>query len=283
MSYLTDLNPHIRYAKIHKTAYRMDNNTSICYDCRIFFFRNITGSIIINGTKYDIRDKTAIYLPPQTKYRFNVIFTDRSDVFVFDFDLITQYAYISEAIGTATVDNYDPKKVLAYALPADLSQPFVGVIPQIENWLHQCIESISLNTFYNKEESSAILKLCLLQLMKQIKTDKRSDLYLKTMECIRDHYDNHTLTNIYIAEALNYHPFYLSQKLKEETGKTLHQLLIEYRISKAKSLLSDTELNISEISWKTGFSSESYFIKTFRKETGMTPRKYRLQQFHREL
>ena len=54
---LTELNPHIRYAKIHETSFRMDNNINICYDCRIFYFRNLSGSITANGTKYDINNK----------------------------------------------------------------------------------------------------------------------------------------------------------------------------------------------------------------------------------
>jgi hypothetical protein len=45
---LSDLNPHIRYARIHKNALGIKSVTSICYDCRLFFFQNITGSIVIN-------------------------------------------------------------------------------------------------------------------------------------------------------------------------------------------------------------------------------------------
>ena len=66
-----------------------------------------------------------------------------------------------------------------------------------------------------------------------------------------------------------FHPSYST------AGKSLHQHLIEHRLSIAMDLLTATDYDIKTISWKTGFNSVSYFIKTFHAKLGMTPLEYR--------
>ena len=48
---------------------------------------------------------------------------------------------------------------------------------------------------------------------------------------------------------------------KSETGQTLNQYLTEYRMEKAKQLLSDPKYKISEISSKVGYTDGNYFGK----------------------
>jgi len=65
----------------------------------------------------------------------------------------------------------------------------------------------------------------------------------------------------------------LQRKVKELTGKSPNQFIINIRLNKAKEvLLSLAESNISEVAFQFGFSSPSYFSKCFRKEFGTTPR-----------
>lgn len=58
---------------------------------------------------------------------------------------------------------------------------------------------------------------------------------------------------------------------KQVTGYSPHQYLLNLRINKAKELLKTTELNISEIAYQSGFESEFYFSRFFKKNTGMPP------------
>jgi len=52
--------------------------------------------------------------------------------------------------------------------------------------------------------------------------------------------------------------------------------LKEYRLGKSISLLKRKEINISEIAFKTGFNSQSYFSKCFQKKYNVSPTLYRL-------
>lgn len=68
---------------------------------------------------------------------------------------------------------------------------------------------------------------------------------------------------------------YVCTFFKSETGQTLNQYLTEYRMEKAKQLLSDPRYKISEISSKVGYTDGNYFGKSFKKYSGFSPSEYR--------
>lgn len=68
---------------------------------------------------------------------------------------------------------------------------------------------------------------------------------------------------------------YVCTVFKNETGKTLSQYITEFRMEKAKQLLSDPRYRISDISSNVGYSDGNYFGKSFKKYTGMTPSEFR--------
>jgi len=64
--------------------------------------------------------------------------------------------------------------------------------------------------------------------------------------------------------------------LKEHTGLTLKELIVNYKIEHSKVLLKHTKKPIACITAECGFSSENTFYRTFKKDTGLTPKEYRL-------
>lgn len=58
-------------------------------------------------------------------------------------------------------------------------------------------------------------------------------------------------------------------------GKSPAEYLTEYRLDMAKKFLRETEMNVTEISFLCGFSSNAYFGKIFREKCGETPSTYR--------
>jgi transcriptional regulator GlxA family with amidase domain len=62
---------------------------------------------------------------------------------------------------------------------------------------------------------------------------------------------------------------------KEETGVSPHQYYLNLRIDRAKSLLQTTELNVNEVAFQSGFESEYYFSKFFKKKVNLSPTEYR--------
>lgn len=81
-----------------------------------------------------------------------------------------------------------------------------------------------------------------------------------------------------IADLLNLNSDYLGRKIKEETGKTITQLIYIRKTDLAKFYLEHTNLPINQISDNLGFETASYFGKVFKKYTGLTPNIFKKKQ-----
>ena len=68
---------------------------------------------------------------------------------------------------------------------------------------------------------------------------------------------------------------YFADRFKQAMGVAPHQYVIQQRIERAKRLLKERSLTISEIALECGFASQSHLNKMFRKYVGTTPRNYR--------
>lgn len=71
---------------------------------------------------------------------------------------------------------------------------------------------------------------------------------------------------------------YLTRIFKSVTGFTVSEYLMTCRVQKAKILLDKTDLDITEISIRTGFGNVSYFDKIFKRIADMTPLQYRKRE-----
>jgi AraC-like DNA-binding protein len=69
----------------------------------------------------------------------------------------------------------------------------------------------------------------------------------------------------------------LNRLFLKAVGKSPVDRLIEFRVDRAKALLGDLSLNISEIALRCGFGDSNYFSRRFRLEAGISPRDYRLK------
>ncbi len=69
----------------------------------------------------------------------------------------------------------------------------------------------------------------------------------------------------------------LSKLIKQETGLTFRELLMNKRFEKAAVLLMETELPVEKVAVNIGYENQSYFHLQFKKRYGVTPRQYRMQ------
>lgn len=70
-------------------------------------------------------------------------------------------------------------------------------------------------------------------------------------------------------------PSYFSRLFKKETGLPYTDYVMSLKMQWAKEMLRDTEASVAEISEQLGFSTPSYFIKTFKSREHITPLAYR--------
>ena len=86
----------------------------------------------------------------------------------------------------------------------------------------------------------------------------------------------HALTLRQYADDIGVHPDYLCRQFKKTTGQTFTQTRRLGRITRARHLLAATGLKISAISRSVGMNDPAQFTRDFKKETGLTPRQFRL-------
>lgn len=90
---------------------------------------------------------------------------------------------------------------------------------------------------------------------------------------INNHKNELKLTDI--AGYMHMNPGSVCRYFKQKTGKTIFQCLNEIRIEYACKLLGNSNLNISQIAWESGFGNQAHFNKQFRHITKQTPTEYR--------
>ena len=169
---LSNLNPFIRFAK-PTFGYSMRPENRRCYDCRLFFITDGEGEIHIEGTAYNFSKNTAIYLPAGTRYQFKAN-NQKLDMMIFNFDLISDYAYLKKSLGTALERDFDPSKMPAYALTKEFASPILQKAPHLHESLKKCIDDFLTMPPYYREVCSARLKRCLLELLRFEHTEPES-------------------------------------------------------------------------------------------------------------
>ncbi|MDD4797261.1 MAG: response regulator [Eubacteriales bacterium] len=112
---------------------------------------------------------------------------------------------------------------------------------------------------------------------KKSTTDVKSQSIMVAQEYIKQNY-NRQLTLDDIAAQVAKNPAYFSASFKRETGMHLMDYINEVRIEMAMKKLKDPKTKIYEVAYDTGFLSDKYFSKVFKKITGSTPKEYRNQQ-----
>lgn len=80
-----------------------------------------------------------------------------------------------------------------------------------------------------------------------------------------------------IATHLNMSHYYFCHLFKQSMGVSPYQYVLQQRINKAKPLLKQRQLAITDVALECGFANQTHFTKYFRKLTGITPRAYREQ------
>ena len=136
------------------------------------------------------------------------------------------------------------------------------------------IENIHSLEYSLRLQSEMIRSYCLL--VKQHSLSDYSQIIGKTITMIS--YDlTADLSLNSIAKQLGVNPTYLSALFRKECDCTLTEYVNKKRVEQAASLLSKTDKLVNTISYECGIQDTNYFIKLFKKYTGLTPTQYRDQ------
>ena len=136
----------------------------------------------------------------------------------------------------------------------------------------QCIAG-SKEIFHEKIKSL----LCAVIEYRNAHTEGRyQSVIVKAKEFISRNFSSVDISLYSTASYVGISPNYLSTIFAQETGENFIEYLTRIRIEKAKQLLKDTAMKSADIAYETGFSDPHYFSSIFKKNTGRSPREFRL-------
>lgn len=92
---------------------------------------------------------------------------------------------------------------------------------------------------------------------------------------IREHYGA-GLSMQDVARAMSYSDAYFCKLFKQLFKVNFSAWLNEFRVEKAKEMLTSTRLSVREVSEACGYSDANYFARVFKRITGKTPSEYRM-------
>ncbi len=197
---------------------------------------------------------------------------------------------------------FDPQ-ILDFSYPDEFQQDLTGPLASRENSLVHVIRPGMeghgpLSELFDQIMEAGLggekgwyyeAKLCLLGMLNQIRkyrltipsasmqsaADKEKiDRYKRVISYMEENYMKKVSLQ-QLADAAQCNPQYLCHFFKEIAGMPPVKYLISYRVGRAKEFLENSTKTVLEVSLDCGFDNVSYFIRQFRRETGMTPREYR--------
>ncbi|UHJ61122.1 AraC family transcriptional regulator [Vibrio furnissii] len=241
-----------------------------CVEC--LYVEEGYGVVMVNNQQYTMRPGRLFVFPPFTlhkvmvddsqthQYRRTVYHVDQQALAA----LLTQFPHHRQQLlhlasrqSAASVFDMDDKSALLNAL-----------------FMHY-------EALFQKQNQTAELAACLfLQLLNLLpnlpvaadsQQDELSTQVMHWIEC--QYHEKFSLSRL--AKELGYSNSYVSRRFHQEMGETIQDYLLTFRLRKACELLRHSELSIDAIAVNIGFSSNTYFISSFRHCLGDTPLQYR--------
>lgn len=138
------------------------------------------------------------------------------------------------------------------------------------------------NLIMRSPQDIFVIKSCLYALCSEYLTkvslternDKHTSIINSVVDYMEKNYSN-VITLSMLAEAMGYEYCYFSKMFYRIFSMSFNDYLNTYRFNKACELLTDTDIPITQVSFKSGFQSIRSFNGTFKRLAGVSPSEYR--------
>ncbi len=265
-------NPFVRTAMIQSAVMEGDRARTP-FDQRLFLVYEGNAVIILNGTEIPVKRNTLIYLGINDEYYFR----GKIRAAVINFDMTMSCCDRKKPICPVPKSEYDESLIFDAETAEGFESPIVLTADEnLKNGISRLTEIFIRGGSQADTLASAHLKEILATVLSEknsFKNEKqllvqRLSLYIKENAA-------NISGNREIGEAFGYHPVYLAELFKAETGRTLHSEITAEKLRIASRLLIYTNNSVEDISASAGFSSRNHFCTVFKGHFGVTPLVYR--------
>lgn len=267
--------PYIRFAD--QVRFVSQRGPSKTYDCRLLYTIQGKAEVLLEGSLHTMGHGSLVMFQPGTEY--TIVPKSSVTMVILDFDLTQDHTETTEFLLPCPASRFrseDSHKVIQITDAPALNRPvYLENAVFLDSALQEIVLEYRQKRLYFRGKVSTQFKNILFELARVLQpgADNRG-VVSRVLDYI-EHNLHRPLTNREIGEALNYNPNYLNRLILQHTGMSLHQYLLQRRLSLAAVLLQSTQQPISEIALSLGFHSASHFSNYFKQATGSTPAQYR--------
>lgn len=242
----------------------------------------ITGRCLYGRNSYDYQEGTLVFIAPGQVIQYSVGEGDpdakESWNLLFHPDLIRR-SELGKRINGYSFFNYEVNEALHVS--EDEKQSLRHIIEKIATEYSQNIDRHSLELIISNIK--LLLDYCTRYYDRQFYTrsNLNKDIASDLEQVLLEYYASNkqkTLglpTVAYCGNVMNISPYYLSDLLKKETGRSASEHIHFFVLDRAKNSLLASRQSISEIAYGLGFAYPQHFSKLFKTKIGMSPREYR--------
>ncbi|MDK9735707.1 helix-turn-helix transcriptional regulator [Vibrio sp. D404a] len=257
-------------------------DTTYVYDFyQIAFKSGITGDITYGRNHYDYDQGSMVFTKPgQAQHYSNTAETEDEHgwVLLFHPDLIRRSGLASHMDGYSFF-SYDTNEALHVSERE--KNILSDLIYQIEEEYSQNIDKHTQRLIVSNIE--LILNYCTRYYERQflVRQNHNLDLMERVDIILNQYFESDNITEKglptvkYLSEAMCMSSSYLSDMMKNATGRNAQQYIQDQLIERIKNALLSTNEQVSQIAYGLGFEYPQHLSKLFKAKTGMTPVEYR--------
>lgn len=248
---------------------------------KISFVTKGRGLLFYADQCLEIKPKDILFLSPNIPYAWHAETKEQTGYFLtFDAELLSNNRQKNLLNSTCFSNNTSP----VYSCSAKVHSLLAFFFEQLLSEQNKK-ENNSLNAIQNYVELIIFQGMMLMpnidaQKLALTKQSSSTLLSVKFLELLAQQYhgnNNHFTPQDY-ANKLSIHVNHLNRLLKQTTGKTTQQHVVERRMLEAKSLLRQSNKRISEIAYNLGFNHPSSFNHFFHQHQSTSPKLFRQLQ-----
>lgn len=278
MTPLKDTRPFVRYVRTLTIREGEFPDYMSPYDCRLVYAMESGGRIDFPSGGQALRKGTLLIWPAGMKYRYVIPRGGGMALFAVNFDLDAVGDSPAFPIPPVRAETFCPERMIKAPECAELPLTNAPLVLSdayfCEELLHDMLEEYERQRLFMQETLSAMMTRLLFSVARQRVQSEGGALVDQILGYIHSHYAE-DLTNIRLGEVFGFHPNSLNRLIVRQTGQSLHQYLLTYRLRQAMPLIESGAEPISAVAARVGFSDAGYFSKLFRSKIGCSPVEYR--------
>ncbi len=226
---------------------------------------------------YELSEGSTLFIAKNQIHHFTkTILEANGFVIIFNSVFLTNHSFITDSLKFNRLFNYHIESPVIHQvdLGADQFKTIIQKLYQEYNFPTNIIKSEILRS---------LLHIVLLQAERAKDRQSIKGISAQWLEVFNDFKDllekeyTQTRSSRFYATQLLISYKFLNDVVKKLTDKTVKSFIDDFVIMEIKRVLVSTSLSIKEISYSTGFEEPANMVKFFKKNTGLTPLKFRQQ------